>query len=176
MMHSVFGRYNKYLHDKSIGLLLLRLSLGSFFLVHGISKFQSMDSVVAYFNAIGLATFWAYVVAVAEIISGLALILGVFLWTAAFLLTVMSAVAIYKVTGPNPQGQTFLIHYISTWGANVIYATAAICIAFCGSGKWSLTSSWMCRWAKKRKEVCLKYLADHGLGNNGQAYPPEHQM
>ena len=174
-MHGMFGRCNKYLHNKNIGLLVLRLALGAFFVVHGISKFQSMDSVVPFFNSIGLATFWAYVVATAEIISGLALILGVFLWVAAFLLTVMTVVAIYKVTGPNPQGQTFLIHYISAWGTNVIYAAAAICVAFCGAGRWSLTALWMRRWMKKDK-VCVDCRADHGIGHNCPTCPPEHQM
>lgn len=164
---------NKYLHNKSVGLLLLRIALGTFFLVHGISKFQNMDSVVAYFNSIGLVAFWAYVVAVSEVIVGLALILGAFLWVAAFLLTVMTAVAIYKVTGPNPQGQTFLIHYISSWGTNVIYAAAAICVASCGAGRWSLNAWMMRRW--KMNKDCIDCRADHGMGHNCPTCPPEHQ-
>lgn len=170
------SRCNKYFHNKSVGLLLLRLSLGSFFLVHGISKLQNMDSVVAYFNSIGLVTFWAYVVSISEIIVGLTLILGIFLWVAAFLLTVMSIVAIYKVTGPNPQGQTFLIHYISSWGSNLIYATAAICIASCGAGRWSLNALWMRRMMKDGKDdMCVDCKADHGLGHNCPNCPSEHQ-
>ena len=187
-MNGVFGRCHRYLHNKSIGLLVLRLALGSFFLVHGISKFRSMDSVIAYFNSINLSAFWAYVVATSEVISGLALILGAFVWVAAFLITVMTVVAIYKVTGPNPLGQPFLIHYISAWGTNVIYAAAAICVAFCGSGRWSLTSWWLCRRANKICEECkgkdsadcphnmdcLECRADHGIGHNCPACPPEH--
>lgn len=164
MMYGMFGKCNKYIHNRSLGVLLLRLSLGFFFMVHGISKLQNMDSVIAYFSSIGLSTFWAYVVAISEIVSGLTLVLGIFVWAAAFLLTVMSTVAIWKVTGPNPQGQTFLIHYISTWGPNVIYATAALCVALCGPGRWSLASLLMSRWMKDGKcTECTDCMADHGL-------------
>ncbi len=189
MLHGVFGRCGRWLHNKSIGVLVLRVALGAFFLGHGISKFQNMDIMVQFFGSIGLASYWAYITATAEVIAGISLILGIFLWLAAFLISVMSAVAIIKVTGPNPMEQTAIIHFISGWGPNVVYAAAAICLAFCGAGRWSLTALLMRRWSGTmcaeckaggktdcdHNKPCPDCRADHGIGHNCPDCPPEHR-
>jgi uncharacterized membrane protein YphA (DoxX/SURF4 family) len=140
-------------------VLLLRLALGAYFIGHGVAKLQSMDSTVAMFNTWGFATFWAYAVSIAEVVAGIAFILGAFLWLAAALIVVEMAVAIYSVIGPNPQGEPALFHFIFGWGPNVIYAMAALCLAFVGAGKWSLTGWWL----RRRGAQCMQCKADHGL-------------
>jgi putative oxidoreductase len=185
----MFGKCYKWLHNKSVGVLVLRIALGAFFLGHGISKFMNMDQVLPFFASIGLNSFWTYVTATSEVVVGVSLILGIFLWLAAFLLVVMSAVAIIKVTGPNPSEQPFLIHYISSWGSNVIFAAAAVCVAFCGAGRYSLAALWMRRRMKmvcvdcktenkadcEHNKVCVDCQSDHGLGHNCPTCPPEHR-
>lgn len=60
-----------------IGALILRLTLGALFLIHGIVKFQGgIENIVGWFESIGLQEFMAYGVALVEIIGGFALIIG----------------------------------------------------------------------------------------------------
>lgn len=158
----MLGKCARWCHNKSVGLLVLRVSLGAFFLAHGIAKFQNMELMVDFFASLGLASFWVYVVAVSESLAGAMLIVGAFSWVAAAMITVDMAVAIFKVTGPNPQGQDFLPHFVSGWGTNLIYAAAALCIAWCGAGRWSLTAMWL----RRKGMACRDCKADHGMGHN----------
>jgi putative oxidoreductase len=60
-----------------IGALILRVTLGVLFLIHGIVKFQGgIENIVGWFDSIGLPGFMAYGVALIEIIGGIALIIG----------------------------------------------------------------------------------------------------
>jgi putative oxidoreductase len=60
-----------------IGALILRVTLGALFLIHGIAKFQGgIENIVGWFESIGLPGFMAYGVALVEIIGGIALIIG----------------------------------------------------------------------------------------------------
>ncbi|MEH7087226.1 DoxX family protein [Neobacillus drentensis] len=60
-----------------IGALILRVTLGALFLIHGIVKFQGgIENIVGWFESIGLPGFMAYGVASIEIIGGVALIFG----------------------------------------------------------------------------------------------------
>jgi putative oxidoreductase len=145
MLKDFVGKCCSWGHNKNIGVLILRLALGVFFIAHSTAKFQNMGVMTAFFGQLGLAPFWPYIVATAEMVSGLALVLGVFLWLAAFLITVVMTVAVVMVMGPNPANQPFILHFISGWGPNVIYAAAALCLAFCGPGRFSLNAWWMRR-------------------------------
>ncbi|MEC2056510.1 DoxX family protein [Peribacillus psychrosaccharolyticus] len=60
-----------------IGALILRVTLGTLFLIHGIVKFQGgIENIVGWFESIGLPGFMAYGVALVEIFGGIALIIG----------------------------------------------------------------------------------------------------
>jgi putative oxidoreductase len=60
-----------------IGALILRVTLGTIFFIHGLVKFQGgIENIVGWFESIGLPGFMAYGVALVEMIGGLALILG----------------------------------------------------------------------------------------------------
>ncbi|WP_462411574.1 DoxX family protein [Neobacillus sp. Marseille-QA0830] len=57
--------------------MILRLTLGALFLIHGIVKFQGgIENTVGWFSSIGIPGFMAYAVALLEIIGGVALIIG----------------------------------------------------------------------------------------------------
>lgn len=61
-----------------LSLLILRVVLGVTFLVHGIAKFQmGLGNVAGWFESIGILGFLGYIVAVIELLGGIALILGV---------------------------------------------------------------------------------------------------
>jgi putative oxidoreductase len=64
--------------DKNeIGKVILRIVVGLTFFIHGLSKFQGgISNTVGFFDSLGLPGFTAYVVALVELIGGIALILG----------------------------------------------------------------------------------------------------
>jgi putative oxidoreductase len=64
--------------DKNeIGKVILRVVVGLTFFIHGLSKFQGgISNTVGFFDSLGLPGFTAYVVALVELIGGIALILG----------------------------------------------------------------------------------------------------
>lgn len=159
MMHGFMGMCCRWCHNRALGQLLLRLALGGFFIAHGVSKFINMTDMIAVFGEWGLASYWAYIIATTELLAGLALVLGAFVWLAAALIVVEMAVAIYVVIIPNTVGQDFLPRYIFGWGQNLIYAVAALSLALSGSGKWSLTGEWL----KRRGMACKKCRSDHGM-------------
>src|SRR4051812_26542108 len=66
------------LNKNEIGLSLLRVMLGLVFLANGVAKFQGgIENTVGWFDSIGIPGFLAYVVAIIELVGGIALILGV---------------------------------------------------------------------------------------------------
>jgi uncharacterized membrane protein YphA (DoxX/SURF4 family) len=61
-----------------LGLLILRVVLGITFLIHGIAKFQmGLGNVSGWFESIGILGFLGSVVAIIELLGGIALILGI---------------------------------------------------------------------------------------------------
>ncbi|WP_413376755.1 DoxX family protein [Alkalihalobacillus sp. 1P02AB] len=85
---------NKY----EMGTLFLRLVLGLIFFVHGFVKFQDgIENTAGWFDSIGLPGFLALVVALVELIGGLALILGLFSRVVSGLLALIMVGAIVKV-------------------------------------------------------------------------------
>jgi putative oxidoreductase len=81
-----------------IGVLILRVFLGIAFLVHGIVKFQGgIGNIAGWFDSIGIPGFMAYIVALTEIVGGIALILGIGTRIVSALLVLLLLVATLKV-------------------------------------------------------------------------------
>ncbi|MGY3715870.1 DoxX family protein [Sutcliffiella cohnii] len=60
-----------------VGAFILRITLGVLFFLHGLDKFQGgIENTVGWFDSIGIPGFMAYVVAIIELVGGLALIIG----------------------------------------------------------------------------------------------------
>ncbi|MFC4803028.1 DoxX family protein [Neobacillus sp. GCM10023253] len=77
---------------------ILRVFLGATFLIHGIAKFQGgIENTVGFFESIGIPGFTAYVVALIELIGGIAVILGIGTRVISILFAIVLAVAIVKV-------------------------------------------------------------------------------
>jgi putative oxidoreductase len=77
---------------------LLRVVLGVTFLIHGAAKFQGgIENTVGFFESLGLPGFTAYVVALIELVGGLAMVLGVGTRIISVLFAIVLAVAIVKV-------------------------------------------------------------------------------
>ncbi|PLT35291.1 DoxX family protein [Bacillus sp. V5-8f] len=60
-----------------VGALILRITLGIIFFIHGYVKFQGgIENTVGWFQSIGLPGFMAYAVALIELIGGILLVIG----------------------------------------------------------------------------------------------------
>ncbi len=81
--------------------LLLRISMGILFLVHaGLKIFVFTPAGTAgFFSSLGLPGFLAYIVILAEVLGGIALILGVYARVVALALTPILLGAIFTVHG-----------------------------------------------------------------------------
>ena len=85
------------LKNYNVGLLIMRLGLGAVFVAHGAAKFQDLAGTVEFFDSLGFAPFFAYLVAVIETLGGLAILSGLWVKLAGFLLAIIMAIAIVKV-------------------------------------------------------------------------------
>ncbi|MGG3806165.1 DoxX family protein [Metabacillus fastidiosus] len=81
-----------------VAATILRVFLGITFLMHGLSKFQGgIENTVGFFESLGLPGFTAYMVALIELIGGIAVILGLGTRIISILFVIILAVAIVKV-------------------------------------------------------------------------------
>lgn len=80
------------------GALILRVVLGITFFIHGLVKFQGgIENTVGWFASIGLPGALAYVVAIIELVGGIALIIGLGSRIVSALLALLMAGATLKV-------------------------------------------------------------------------------
>lgn len=84
--------------QNGIGALILRVTLGVLFFIHGLVKFQGgIENIVGWFESIGLPGFMAYGVALVELIGGIALIIGLGTRLVSALLALLMIGATLKV-------------------------------------------------------------------------------
>lgn len=83
---------------QDLGALMLRVTLGVLFFIHGLVKFQGgIENIVGWFDSIGLPGFMAYGVALLEMIGGIALIIGLATRLVSALFAVLMIGATLKV-------------------------------------------------------------------------------
>lgn len=78
-------------------MLVLRLSLGTIFLAHGLQKLSGFEGILQYFASLGLPAVLAYMVTAIESIGGACLILGLFTRSAALGIIMVMLGAIVSV-------------------------------------------------------------------------------
>lgn len=115
--------------NNDIGILLFRIAVGAVFLYAGIFKLTHMEMVVGFFGSMGLVPFWAYVVGIVETLSGLAVLLGVFMTAAGTFITIIMVVAILA-TGIS---KGFQAHELE-----LVMLVSAVALTFTGAGKYSV--------------------------------------
>ena len=119
---------------------LLRVSLGALFLAHAGLKFFVFTpaGTAAFFGSVGLPPALAYVTIAAEVIGGVALILG--LWTryAAVLLTPILLGAIFTVHG---SAGFFFDNAHGGWEYPAFWIVALFVQALLGDGAYALRTS-----------------------------------
>ena len=81
-----------------IGALILRITLGAIFFIHGVVKFQGgIENIAGWFESLGLPGATAYGVALLEIIGGILLIIGLATRLVAALFALLMIGATVKV-------------------------------------------------------------------------------
>jgi uncharacterized membrane protein YphA (DoxX/SURF4 family) len=124
----------KFTHDKSIGLLILRIIIGGIFIMAGWAKVSNMDATVAMFASMGFGTFLTYVASYVELLGGISLVVGYGSKIASALLSVVMIVAIYKLRN---MGMAAVMPPLAILGAT-------LALFFTGSGKYGFGSDCGC--------------------------------
>src|SRR5882762_1156905 len=124
-----------------LGLLALRLTLGTVFLAHGGQKAfgwfggPGFSVAAGFFGNLGLRPprFWTAVAVSGELAAGVLFLLGLFTPVAGLLVLATMAVAIAKVHGP----KGFFVQD-GGYEYNLVLIIAAIAVAATGPGRFSL--------------------------------------
>jgi putative oxidoreductase len=127
---------------KDYASLFLRLGLGVVFIIHGIQKIfpfsgsGGIDNFSLMLSELGIPTavIVAYVVAISEIICGLALLLGFYTRAACTLLLIIMGVALFKVHLPKG-------FFVASGGYEYVFMIVCACLSLfsSGGGKFSIT-------------------------------------
>ncbi|MFC2949867.1 DoxX family protein [Virgibacillus sediminis] len=84
-----------------VGQLILRVVFGLIFFVHGLDKFQGgIANTAVFFDSLSIPGFLAYIVAIIELIGGLAMILGIGTRVIAILFAIIMLGAIFIAKFP----------------------------------------------------------------------------
>ena len=128
-----------------VGILILRITLGVIFLAHGLQKLlgafsgPGIKGTASMLSGIGFTPpeIWAWVLASAETVGGLFLILGILPKTCAFVIAIIVIIAIVRIHGPKG-------FFITKGGFEyqLLMLSACIYIMITGGGKYSLLDKW----------------------------------
>ncbi|MGO4886193.1 DoxX family protein [Anaerobacillus sp. MEB173] len=119
------------LNKNEIGTFILRVVLGVIFLAHGAAKFQGgIENIVGWFDSIGLPGGFAYVVAIVELVGGIALILGLGTRIVSGLLVLLLLGAIFKVQ--------LAVGFLGGYAYDLALLVIAVHLAINGSKLYSL--------------------------------------
>lgn len=124
------------LHNEALGKLVLRLTLGSLILFHGVAKITnpaSVDYIAGALTRAGLPPLLAYGVYVGEVVAPLMVILGIYTRYAAIIIVVNMIFAITLMH----MNDIFALSDNGGWRLELqgFYLFGALAIVFLGSGR-----------------------------------------
>ncbi len=124
----------------------LRIAIGIIFLFHGAAKVLLMpDAMVAFFQQIGFPGFFAYLVGLAEMIAGAAVLVGFGTRIAAAVLSLILLVATFKVK----LAMGFVTDQgLPGWEFDFALLGATLALVLSGSGKYSV-DEWLARGERR---------------------------
>jgi len=117
--------------------LLLRASLGTMFLAHGLMKFVdfTLPGTAAFFESVGFPGWTAYVVAPAEVLAGIALIVGF----RTRLVALLSLPILLGAVVPHAGAGWSFSNAGGGWEYPVYLVATAVVVALLGGGGLALT-------------------------------------
>ena len=128
--------------NNDTGLLILRLAIGGFMIIHGISKlFYGIGPIEGLVEAAGLPAFFAYGVYVGEVVAPLLIILGLATRGAAAVMVFNCIVATLMAHS----GDIFSLSPIGGSAVELLglYLFGALTLVFTGAGKYSLSHKYI---------------------------------
>lgn len=120
---------------KAWGVFLVRVVLGLVFIMHGLAKIQNMEGTIGFFASLGLASFFAYLVAYVELLGGIAVLLGIYSRVAGYLLAVIMVFAIFMVKLKSG--------FVGGYEFDLLLLVSALLVAWHGAGPYSVSGK-MC--------------------------------
>lgn len=131
--------WKDYTKHSDVARLLLRLSVAAIFINHGMQKWPMLTADAAPEGMSSTMFMIMKLLAVAEPLAGIALILGLLTQVAAAGLCLVMISALYnKLTGGRP---------MNSWEIDMLLLAVNISIIIFGPGKYAVDAKWM----KKRK-------------------------
>lgn len=127
----------KITQNHDIGLLILRVSLGTMMLLHGLHKlFYGIGPIESMVVAAGMPAFFAWGVYIGEVVAPLAIILGFRTRLAAMVMAFNCLVAMMMVHSKD----VFTLNEVGGWGIELLglYLFGALALIFTGGGKYSI--------------------------------------
>ena len=127
------------MRSSAFGITLLRMALGVMWIAHALLKLLvfTLPGTAQFFASVGFPAWLAYPVFAAELIGGLALLLGIYPRQAALLLVPVMAAAAW-VHVPNGWVHT---SPGGGWEYPVFLVVASVALWLIGDGVWTLRSS-----------------------------------
>ena len=126
-------------YNHSLGLLIIRLTVGGLMLFHGIAKImhpESLGFIVGALAGHGLPSFLSYGVYVGEVLAPLLLIVGISSRYAALVVVINMLFAVLLVHG----GDLFSLNEHGGWRLELqaFYLLGGLAIVMLGSGKFAV--------------------------------------
>jgi putative oxidoreductase len=152
---------------KSAGLLLIRLAVAAVFIYHGWSKFKFMDDTIIFFGTLGLAPFFAYLVASVELLGGVLVLLGAFTCVAGVALAIVMVCSIFLVK--------VKMGFVAA-EPDMLLLAGSLAIALMGAGRYAVMKHCPCKWCKWCKQSdsgCCGNCADCKDCKNGVCAVPQ---
>lgn len=121
---------------EDIGKLVLRLTLGTLLLFHGVAKiFGGVGGISGTLQGIGLPGFFAYGVYIGEVLAPLLVILGLYARIGALIIVVTMVAALYLVH----LDDLFLLGQGGGWKLELqgFFLFTALAVALIGPGRFS---------------------------------------
>jgi putative oxidoreductase len=118
---------------KPLGLLVLRVALGTAFMFHGYPKVSDAPHWVQMMPKMGFPGYFAYIAGVLELFGGGLLIIGLFTRGAALLLAIEMTAALVKTHIP-----AVGIYAVGQYEVPLVFGAAALALATTGPGLISL--------------------------------------
>lgn len=138
-MFALINKLDTILDRDDLGKLILRVSFGFMFLLHGIHKiYGGTEFIQGLFVNHGLPAFFAYGVYLGEVVVPVLVILGLFTRLSSIIWIGTCLVVIWLMHADN----LFTLNKFGAWAAEGIgvYLFAAIAIMLIGPGKYALES------------------------------------
>ncbi|WP_241669843.1 DoxX family protein [Vibrio furnissii] len=139
MMKALLNGLDSLFDKDDLGKLILRVSFGVMFLLHGIHKlYDGTEFIQGLLVNHGLPAFIAYGVYVGEVIVPILIILGVLTRVSSIIWIGTCVMVIWLMHADN----LFTVNKVGAWAAEGIgvYLFAAIAILLLGPGKYALES------------------------------------